>query len=117
MNSDETVYNTISDATKTPGVRMTWGPSSCEPRMPFFVYERTNGGEVDADNRTYARLPRYRVTVFMETYDETLVERFADAVATFGPYRQHDDYDEAHDAFTASFEFTYHGRPREDKRD
>lgn len=114
MNSDEEIYTRITDLTRTPGVRMTWGPRQCEPPMPFFVYERTNGGEVHADNAIHAALPRYKVTVYSAECDEELEQLFAEAVALFGPYVTQWDFDHEREAYVTSFDFTYHGRPKDE---
>lgn len=111
MTSDELVFNTITDGTKTPGARMTWGPPQCVPPLPYFTYGRTGGGELFADGRNHAALPRYRVTLFAKEPDEALEELFARAVANLGPYSRSWEYDDEHDAYVTHFDFTVTGVP------
>ena len=106
MSSDERVYNTISDLARLPGARMTWGPRSCEPEFPFFVYRRTDGGEMFADDGIHATMPRYEVTLYAASPDPDLEDRVADAVATLGPYSRSWEYDETRQAFLTKLSFT-----------
>lgn len=106
MTSDERVYNTVTDLAHLPGARMTWGPRSCEPAMPFFVYRCTNRGEVFADDGIHATMPRYEVTLYAAEADPNLEDRVADAVATLGPYSRSWEYDPERQAFVTIFSFT-----------
>ena len=106
MTSDEKVYITISDLARLPGARMTWGPRSCEPEFPFFVYRRTDGGEVFADDGLHATMPRYEVTLYAAEADPDLEDKVADAVSTLGPYSRGWEYDPEREAFMTIFSFT-----------
>ena len=106
MSSDDIVYNTVSDLAHIPGARMTWGPRSCEPEFPFFVYRCTDRGEFFADGAIRATMPKYEVTLYTSEADPDLEDRVADAVATMGPYICIWEYDPEREAFTTTFSFT-----------
>ena len=113
MNSaecDRLVYETVSDLTRTPGARMSWGPKKCVPAMPYFTYERRRGGEMYADDANHAILPRYRVTLYCEDPDDAMEEAYCKAVATLGPYSRSWEYDDEHEAYVTHFDFTLAGR-------
>ena len=106
MSSDDIVYNTVSDLAHLPGARLTWGPRSCEPPFPFFVYRCTDRGEVFADGAIHATMPKYEVTLFTSEADPDLEDLVADSIATLGPCSRGWEYDPERQAFVTVFSFT-----------
>ena len=103
--SDERVFMTLHDTTGLPGARVAFGDE--KPPCPRFLYRLTNGGEVHADGRNYAALPRYRASLYLDSYDHETVEAFARAVAELGPYAYGDEWsDEDGGKYVATFDFT-----------
>lgn len=84
MTYEEALYRALTDV--CPGTYDAWKPGKAPP-LPWFAYTRRNGEEVHADNTNYARLPRYRVELLFEEYDQSLVDRFEQALSGVGTWR------------------------------
>lgn len=102
--TDDFVFEVLSQA-GIPGVHRAWGVDA-EPPLPWFVYYLTGGGEVHADGRNYAALPRYRAELHTDETDSPLVDAFEAAVSEIGPYVYGEEYDSRNAAFVSTFDFT-----------
>lgn len=109
MSSDQAVYEAISAGTGTPGARQTWGPAACEPPLPFFTYERRDGGVTTRDDQGRAIPPRYRVTLYALDGDHWTQDAFTHAVGRLGPYRRSWERDERRGACVTRYDFTLTG--------
>ena len=87
MTTDELVFNTLSDA-GVPTARMLWGPHPPEP--PYAVYSEIPQS-MFTDNRVIVPVPKYRCTLYLDEYDEDVIERFKLQVASLGTYVRHSD--------------------------
>ena len=102
--TDEMVYEALAPS-GVPGTRHAWAEGT-KPPLPWFTYRLTNGGEVHADSRNYAALPRYRAELHLAEADPELEEAFRDAVAAIGPYSYGEEYDEEDAALVMTYDFT-----------
>lgn len=105
MTNDERVYTTLADA-GAPGARMTWGPASCEPPLPFFVYE-AKPRSMYADSTNYVELPHYRATLYVDAgVDEDFVSAFRQKVRSLGTSMEHTPrFDENREAYVFTWDF------------
>ena len=105
MTDDAYVFNVLSEATGLPGTELAW-PYGKAPALPWFVYKRSGDGETFAGNDNYHMMPRYRAELYLRENDPDLVESFALAVRSIGPYKHFESWLENENCQMHSFTFT-----------
>lgn len=102
MNSDTVVFETLTSA-GLPIARMTWGPHSYTPPLPYGTYEALPTSDF-ADSANY---PRYRAKVYTASPDDPVMDAFREAIASLGTYVLHiAEYDEGKGAFMHECDFS-----------
>lgn len=105
MTDNERVYRTLRDMTGLPGTKDSWAYGHVPP-LPWFVYTPQKKGEVFADNDHYLIVPRYKADLYTRENDPELVEAFAEAVRTLGPYRHYSVWIESENCMMHSYTFS-----------
>ena len=106
MTPNEYVFSALSES-GLPGTFQEWRQGKAPP-LPWFVYRRTRGGFIHADNDNYAQLPRYRAELWMPTNDPDTREAFEDAVRSIGPFTSNESWVPSENAYQVEYTFTYH---------
>lgn len=105
MTDDERVYTTLHDLTGLPGAKHSF-PYGHVPSLPWFVYAKEKKGEVFADNDNYLTVARYRAELYIRENDPDIIDVFAEAVRTLGPYRHRSDWLESENCIMHSYTFS-----------
>lgn len=105
MTDDERVYKTLRDLTGLPGAKYSFAYGHVPP-LPWFVYLPEKKGEVFADNDYYLTVPRYRAELYIKENDPEIVDGFAEAVRSLGPYRHREVWLDSENCMMHSYTFS-----------
>lgn len=103
---DEAVFTTLCTS-GLPGTKVGW-PIGGAPPLPWFTYKHGKGGEVFADDSTYAKMRRYEVDLYEKVPDEATEEALEEAIAQIGPYSCTDHWITDESCWVTSYVVTYH---------